>query len=619
MSEARSSTRDNMVELIKKSGEGWTIADICRDIGIDEKTYEYYRATYEDFKNEIDTIRIQYKRSKNKIKDTEVPDFPEFSSLYLKNKLYQHQLQWYDMLEGREPRELHPAMTYFKGKLNNNGEASRLIINTPPGHAKSTTITVNYVVWRIIKNPNIKIIIVSKAQRLAEQFLLQIKERLTSPDYEELARDFAPPNGWKDGSASWKQNQFYLGGRSAEAKDPTVQAVGIRGQVYGARADLIIVDDAIDNTNVSEYDKQIDWLLGVVGSRLSSYGKLLVVGTRIAAKDMYSELLNGNRYNGGSSPWTYLLQKAVLEYAEDPEDWVTLWPYSELAEDPDQPQLENGLYRKRDGFTLNQIREMNTPAQWSRMFQQEQVAEDSVFKIESVVEACEGRMPGTMPAGTALGRKEGMQGLRIIAGLDPAAAGYTACVVYGVDVNSGHRYVIDIFNKAGTKPDEMRSMIKGFTDKYNVNEWRIESNAFQSFLTNDTEIKTYLANRGVVLTPHTTGNNKHDPDFGVMAMSSLFENGIIHLPTNSNDKVQTLIEQLITWQPKTPKGIKTDIVMALWFAELRALELVTKKQRSKVYRDTPFTTVGDMKSRFIVSNNAYNLEPQQSTKRVWGR
>jgi len=213
--------------------------------------------------------------------------------LYLGNKLFPHQLQWFDMLEGRPPRDLHPAMTYEEGR------PSRMIVNTPPGHAKSTTITVNYVIWRLMKNPDLKVIIVSKAQRLSEQFLLQIKERLTNPQYSKLQETFGPPGGWQEGSASWKASQFYISGRSAEAKDPSVQAVGIRGQVYGARADLVVVDDAIDNTNVGEYEKQIDWLLGIVGSRLAPRtGRLLVVGTRIAAKDLYSELRNPERYFG---------------------------------------------------------------------------------------------------------------------------------------------------------------------------------------------------------------------------------------------------------------------------------------------------------------------------------
>lgn len=583
-------------ELVRLVGLGKTIADALRIIGKSRKTYEYYRRTDPDFVEKIERQKILVSRDKNDIPKVDVPDFPEFSEKYLKNKLFSHQLQWFDMLEGRQPRDLHPSMTYEKGM------STRLIVNTPPGHAKSTTITVNYVLWHIIKNPDIKIIIVSKAQRLAEQFLLQIKERLTNPEYDKLQADFAPAGGWKEGSVSWKANQFYVGGRSAEGKDPTVQALGIGGQIYGSRSDLIILDDTIDNTNVGDYDKQIDWLQGIVNSRLAPrIGRLLIVGTRIAAKDLYSQLRDPNRYRGGKQPWTYLLQPAVLEYAEEPENWRTLWPYSDSASDPDEEPREDGLFRRWDGETLSVVRDMSSPAIWSRIYQQEQFAEENVFKAERITTACQPRHAGIIPNDMSLGRPEGMKNLRIIAGLDPASVGHTAAVVIGLDTTTGVRHIIDISNKSQMSPDAMRDLIKSWTIKYDIKEWRIERNAFQAFLTRDSEINQFLASRGCVLVEHTTTNNKHDPNFGVMAMAALFENNLVTLPNGNSEAVKSLIDQLVVWQPNPPRGTKTDIVMAWWFTEIRALELMQRFGNVTNYRNTPFTTRSDRKSRFTLT------------------
>jgi len=583
-------------ELVKLVGQGKSIADALKIVGKSRKTYEYYRRTDPDFVEQVERQKVLVSRDKGDVEKVEVPDFPEFSEKYLGQKLFPHQLQWFDLLEGNEPRELHPSMTYEEGRQ------SRIIVNTPPGHAKSTTITVNYAIWRIIKNPDVKIIIVSKAQRLAEQFLLQIKERLTSPEYDKLQADFSPAGGWKEGSVSWKANQFYVGGRGSEAKDPTVQAVGIRGQVYGARSDLIIVDDAVDNTNVAEYDKQIDWLLGIVGSRLAPRtGRLLVVGTRIAAKDLYSELRDANRYYGGKQPWTYLLQPAVLEFSEDPANWKTLWPKSDTPADPEEEPDKDGLFARWDGFTLAEVREGITPSQWSRIYQQEQVAEENVFKPEFLARSAQMRHPGSIPADPHIGREKGMEGLKIIAGLDPATVGHTAAVVIGLDMETAKRYVIDIHNQASMQPDEMRELIMSWTDRYNITEWRIERNAFQAFLTRDTQIVQYLAARGCALHEHTTNTNKHDPNFGVMAMASLFEAELIHLPNGRNENVKAMIDQLTVWQPSPPRGVKTDIVMALWFAEIRALELVQRFQNYNNFRNTPFTTRHDRASRFTMT------------------
>jgi hypothetical protein len=89
-----------------------------------------------------------------------------------------------------------------------------------------------------------------------------------------------------------------------------------------------------------------------------------------------------------------------------------------------------------------------------------------------------------------------------------------------------------------------------------------------------------LFSRGVILKPHWTGANKADPNFGVASMSTLFETDAdgkpgIYLPNNNGvfPAVAELTEQLISWQPEV-KGLKTDVVMALWFAVIRARELI---------------------------------------------
>ena len=192
-----------------------------------------------------------------------------------------------------------------------------------------------------------------------------------------------------------------------------------------------------------------------------------------------------------------------------------------------------------------------------------------------------------------------MTGLKLIAGLDPASVGYTAAVLLGVEISTGKRFVIDVHNEASMTPDALRQLIKDWTVKYNIHEWRIERNAFQAFLTRDREVNEFLATRGVILTEHTTQSNKHDPLFGVMAMSGLFNSKLIELPNSTTEGVKALVEQLCTWSPDAPKHQKTDCVMALWFAELRALELVQRVERGRMFRDSPFLTNGDLGERWI--------------------
>jgi hypothetical protein len=136
------------------------------------------------------------------------------------------------------------------------------------------------------------------------------------------------------------------------------------------------------------------------------------------------------------------------------------------------------------------------------------------------------------------------------------------------------------------KPDEIRQLIKDWTDKYRVNEWRIEKNAFQTMLTQDREVREYLSANGSTLREHHTGQNKWDEDFGVASLSTLFDgyeegNNLIEFPsTHSSEGIKALIEQLVTWYPDSPKGQKKDCVMAFWFAELGCRD---KLQTSSIY------------------------------------
>jgi len=252
-------------------------------VGKSNKTYDYYRKSDPEFRSQVDQIRVQLSSGGMK---RPVPEFAEFSLEYLGQQVFLHQQQWIDLLEGHRPRQLHPAITY------NPGEPDLIIINTPPEHAKSTTLTVNYVVYRLCDNPNLKVIIVSRTQQMAKKFLSQIKGILTHPKYAKLQATFGPSEGFAANSVSWREDMIYLSGeiRDPGAKDPNVQALGIRGQIYGSRADLIILDDCVDNTNAHEFDKQINWIQGEVMSRISASGTLLVVGTRMAPVDLYSEL-----------------------------------------------------------------------------------------------------------------------------------------------------------------------------------------------------------------------------------------------------------------------------------------------------------------------------------------
>lgn len=569
------STAEAKRRIVDGIKRGMTVKEACELGDRSLSTYHAYRSTDPEFRRLVDIAKAEAGNpADDELRKARAGDFAAFRKKYLGMETFAHQHQWIDLIEGREPRDLHPAIIYEPGS------PQHIMINCPPEHSKTITLSVDYVTYRICKDPNVRVVLVSKTQEMAKQFVYAIKQRLTHPRYSELQADFAPPDGFKGQSAVWQAAQVYLGAASRDSteKDPTLAALGIGGQIYGARADLIILDDCIILSNANQYESQIRWVQQEVLTRLGPAGRLVVAGTRVDSVDFYRELRNPERYPDGKSPWTYLAQPAVLQYADDPKDWVTLWPRSNVpwigAED--EPG-EDGLYPRWDGPRLYKRRGILDPKTWSMVYQQQDVSEASVFPARDVRACVNGnRTVGVMREDNPYHRKGGMAGLYVIASMDPAMAGETATLIYAVDLKTQTRYVLDANRMPNPTPQQIKNIIRAWTEKYQPNVWVIEKNAFQLYLTRDEEIRSYLAAKGVTMLEHYTSNNKLDPDFGVASLAPLFTERMIELPsTHNSEGMKALVEQLITWQPGVRgKDLKQDLPMALWFAELRARTVV---------------------------------------------
>lgn len=540
--------------------------------------YNRQRREFPEWAGELDAIRgvrveEGWDRDSVKVQQMVAGGFEQFCQDYLGQKLFWHQLQWLDMLEGRTPRNLHPSQVFEQG------DPAFILINTPPEHAKSTTISVNYVTYLIATNPNIRVKIVSKTDRLAAQFVYACQQRLTHPRYKLLQDTFGPKGGYKANADKWRATMFYIGGdsgRDSGEADPTVQALGIGQQIYGTRSDITILDDTSTLANAHQFEDQLRWIQQEVITRGGDTGRVVVVGTRVDGMDLYKALRQKERYPSGESPWTYLSQPAVLEYDEDPKRWTTLWPRSDS---PWAGSIErkgpDNLYSRWGGKELSRRRGLLAPRTWALAYQQADVEEDSAFPADLVRKAVNGlRTSGLMHPGDPGCPAKGMDGLYVVAGLDPATAGDTGIVVLGLDRHTGKRWLLEAKAKTAASPTWIRETVKELTQNLRINEWRVEKNGFQAFLSQDPELQRHLANIGVVITEHFTGRNKWDAAYGVASMSGLFYNNLIDIPSTARSEgCKQLTEQLVTWSPES-KGIKTDLVMSLWFANIKCQEIM---------------------------------------------
>jgi hypothetical protein len=168
---------------------------------------------------------------------------------------------------------------------------------------------------------------------------------------------------------------------------------------------------------------------------------------------------------------------------------------------------------------------------------------------------------------------------------------------------------------------KIRLAIEAFTEKYHPQEFRIEINAFQKAFELDDDLRGWLAGRGVRLSSHFTGKNKWDSNFGVASMSALFgtvrddkhqKNNLIELPSSEGSEgIKALVQQLLTWKADT-KGA-TDTVMALWFAVIRARELIQSGTRVTPYLNNRWATRAQMEQRYSLNLDDAFAEQWQET------
>ena len=580
--------------------QGSTITAAMASVGRNDVTFRQWSMNDPDFKARADKARLEGKGVIADLGDLKNISYPDFSQQFLDTQLFPHQLNWLDLIEGREPRWMPSGMTYEPG------DPKRVLINVPPEHAKSTTITTNYVLYNIVTNPNSRVIIVSKTQGMARKFLGAIKTRLSHPAYIKLQTAFGPNGGYKADATQWSADMIYLGtGRDSGEKDPTVQALGFGSQIYGARADLIILDDVVMNSNAHEWEKQLEWLQKEVITRLGRHGKLLIVGTRVAPIDLYKMIRDGGQWTGGKSPFTYCAMPAVLEFDENPENWKTLWSRTNIQENDIDEIGEDGLYPKWDGPSLFKRRSEVAPSVWAMVYQQEDVVENSIFSPTCVAGAVNGmRKRGPLKPGVP-GHPKNAESTYTVIGLDPAMAGATGAVVVTYNRTDGKIYVLDCVNMTDPTPAKIQNLIEEWVEKYKPNEIRIEINAHQKAYALDDDLRNYLAAHGCQLNSHFTGKNKWDVGFGVASMASLFgtvrdgrfqDNNLIELPSNEGSEgLKTLVQELITWKPDTRNP--TDCVMALWFAVIRVRELMQQSTRVGQYQTNRWATRAQMATR----------------------
>ena len=98
--------------------EGMTVEEACKSAGKSIKSYEYYRRTDRAFADKADRTRLGLRDKVFASTDVMDLDFVSFRERFLHSQTFPHQKNLIDVIQGREPSWLHPAMKYEKGQAS---------------------------------------------------------------------------------------------------------------------------------------------------------------------------------------------------------------------------------------------------------------------------------------------------------------------------------------------------------------------------------------------------------------------------------------------------------------------------------------------------------------------
>lgn len=263
-----------------------------------------------------------------------------------------------------------PYQLYIRAVLDQitAGLVDRAMFFLPPRHGKSELVTVRYPVWRLERDPSLRVIIGAYNQVLANKF--SRKARRIAETRLPLASDRTAVEDWETAAG---------GG---------VRAVGVGSGVTGQGGHLIIIDDPVksrEEANSPTYrDKVMDWFTDDLYTRQEPGCAILLIMTRWHEDDLGGRLLE--EMAGGGDRWLVVNLPALAE-PDDPlgrPEGAALCParYDEAALARLQGKLHGSFYAlyqqrpvpaegalfKRDQFTVEPVAAVPPGLRWARLW-----------------------------------------------------------------------------------------------------------------------------------------------------------------------------------------------------------------------------------------------------------
>lgn len=329
-------------------------------------------------------------------------------------------------------------------------------------------------------------------------------------------------------------------------------------QVYGARADTLIIDDIQEIRTIAQTDEMVKRIRGTFLNRVSRHGRTIIIGSRIGIGDVYERLIDLD-----------IVDNVVILPALDSNGdalWPEMWPVHVLI-----GKDGNGGIRKQSGEDI-----------WWSAYQQNPRANELATFDENMIEASKDhkRNVGKIEAAGV-----------VALGLDPALGGGNAITVAQYGLNELHLLDYEIRHNLA-RVEDILLRVEDYARRYKPVYVIVETNAMQKGLARDERMLDLARTYGFKLIEHQTGREKTDAVLiGIPAMAGSFLRREVRVPWGTSvaqARMMPLINELLSWRPNiAPKLLKQDGVMSLWFVWKHWMESKKHMDRKLPRRELP--------------------------------
>ena len=158
----------------------------------------------------------------------------------------------------------------------------------------NTTILIGYCLWRIGRNPNIRIKLFSQNDARAKERLFELAANIENNEMFKLVfPDIKPKKG------AWSNVRVVVE-RTATLKDATFEALGITTSATGGRADLVVLDDVCDLNNSVIYptlrERIIQKFTGELIPMMDPGGQIISIATPYHVSDLNAVLKTNKEF-----------------------------------------------------------------------------------------------------------------------------------------------------------------------------------------------------------------------------------------------------------------------------------------------------------------------------------